>query len=286
MLQVEFVVSAVHFLIANHLEIHLVVSSLRKGRQQELQARLMEADRNRDELQRVREELQMYLQYQVEKGDLDQTCCSRTRKGVPMCSMTWHTINFGTCKWWRKIHRKWGQQESHSLPHTHIYIYIICAYANSLENYHVETTRAYKRAYKRKTDALPRWRVWKQSHFWGAPHQPAQAEAAATDWGSRVSTATGCIENSCQGAAWGQGGFEFVTAVEWLDIFGVLMRLECVQECDQKYRNWESQRQEVEQQLGRCCETWEVAKGAWICLVVFASLRLFETDTVTDAVCL
>ena len=54
------------------------------------------------------------------------------------------------------------------------------------------------------------------------------------------------------------------------------MRLECVQECDQKYRNWESQRQEVEQQLGRCCETWEVAKGAWMCLVVFASLRLFE----------
>lgn len=61
------------FLTANHLEIHLVISSLRKGRQQELQARLMEADRNRDELQRVREELQMYLQCQmcqVEKGDL------------------------------------------------------------------------------------------------------------------------------------------------------------------------------------------------------------------------
>ena len=58
---------------------------LRKGRQQELQARLMEADRNRDELQRVREELQMYLQCQVEKGELDQTCyicCSWNRQGV------------------------------------------------------------------------------------------------------------------------------------------------------------------------------------------------------------
>ena len=51
------------------------------------------------------------------------------------------------------------------------------------------------------------------------------------------------------------------------------MRRECVQECDQKYRNWESQRQEVEQQLGRCFESWEVAKGAL--------LKLFEILTGT-----
>jgi len=36
---------------------------LRKGRQQELQARLLEADRNREELQRVRDEMQMSLSW-------------------------------------------------------------------------------------------------------------------------------------------------------------------------------------------------------------------------------
>ena len=51
------------------------------------------------------------------------------------------------------------------------------------------------------------------------------------------------------------------------------MRRERLQECDQKYRNWESQRQEVEQQLGRCFESWEAAKGAL--------LKLFEIQTGT-----
>lgn len=75
----------------------------------------MEADRNRDELQRVREELQMYLQCQVEKGDLFHVVHELDKAFYDLAHYQfWETLSLidGT--------QKMGQQESHSLPHYHM----------------------------------------------------------------------------------------------------------------------------------------------------------------------